>query len=99
MTGGPDASRRPKTASADCHRARNLTVFFDGERGRFFPTALMQSSLWHSCRDLWIRSPPHEPSLVLQSGRAPRFWSGVRVGEYRDCQDRHYRRLVKADAS
>jgi len=71
----------------------------DGERGRFLPTVLMQSSLWHSCRDLWIRSPPHEPSLVLQPCRAPRFWSGVRVGECRDRQDHHYRRLVKADAS
>jgi len=71
----------------------------DGERGRFLPTALMQSSLWHSCRELWIRSPPHEPSPVLQCRRAPRFWSGVRVGECRDRQDRHYRRLVKADAS
>jgi hypothetical protein len=76
----------------------NLTVLC-GERGRFLPTVLMQSSLWHSCRDLWIRSPPHEPSLVLQRRRAPRFWSGVWVGECRDRQDRHYRRLVKADAS
>jgi len=49
MTGGPDVSRRPKTASADRHATRNLVLYcltaWRRERGRFLPTALMRSSL------------------------------------------------------
>jgi hypothetical protein len=48
-TGGPDVSRRPKTASADRHEARKtsslLPYGLEDERGRFLPTALMGSSL------------------------------------------------------
>lgn len=52
MTGGPDASRRPKTASADCHRARNLTVlrwgawaFSSHGAGAIEPLAFLSRSL------------------------------------------------------
>lgn len=42
--GGPDVSRRPKTASADRHVSVNLVLYcltaWSHERGRFLPTAL-----------------------------------------------------------
>jgi hypothetical protein len=45
------------------------------ERGRFLPTALMRSSLWHSCRKLRFTLTPLPPSRGLQPGRTSFFWS------------------------
>jgi len=49
ITGGPDVSRRPKTASADRHRARDLVLYcltaWRDEHGRFLPMVPMRSSL------------------------------------------------------
>jgi len=60
LTGGPNVSRRSRTLRRiDIQhifrsRAPSLTTLFGvcPERGRFLPTALMRSSLWHSCRNL-----------------------------------------------
>jgi len=70
MTGGPDVSRRPKTASADRRPTliSSSTASRPGDTsvGVFFPRCWLRSSLWHPCRDSAITLAPHSLSRALQ---------------------------------
>jgi len=88
-TRGPDVSRRPKPLRriVDTAQLSNPTASYglENERGRFLPTALLRSSLWHPCRDSRV------PHMGLAFARF--------IGEIGNRQDHRHRRLVKACAA
>jgi hypothetical protein len=87
--GGPDVSRRPKTASADRHATRKLRSLLP--HGLEIRTWAFSSHGADAIEPL----TPLSQNLGFPSGLAfARF-----VGETEDRQDHRCHRLVKADAS